>query len=85
MKTTSILLVGILALCAQLQPATAAAGGKGECWGGTGRPRPAGSQGVAGLARAGGPALDEQVRPITPAQSQVLPWLQGTPCTTTKP
>lgn len=36
MKTAGILLVGILTLCAQLQPAAAAAGGMGECWGARG-------------------------------------------------
>lgn len=40
MKTTIILLLGILALCAQLQAAPAAARDetkKGECWGAWGR------------------------------------------------
>lgn len=33
MKTTIILFLGILALCAQLQAVPVAAGSKGECWG----------------------------------------------------
>lgn len=79
MKTAGILLVGILALCAQLQLATVAAGGTGECSGGIGRLRPAGSRGAAGLAQDRGPTWDEQVRLITSAQSQAHPRLQGTP------
>lgn len=39
MKTTGILLVGILALCAQMQMANAAPRGTGECLGIMGRPR----------------------------------------------
>lgn len=53
MKTAGILLVGILALCAQLQLATVAAGGTGECLGGIGRLRRAGSGQGSHMGRAG--------------------------------
>lgn len=79
MRTVGILLVGVLALCAQLQLATTAPSAKGECSGDVGRPHPAGSQGAVGLAPAGGPVWGKWVRPVTPARSQDLPWCWGTP------
>lgn len=57
MKTAGILLMGILALCAQLQPAIAAARGTGECLRGMGRLHPTGFWDAAGLAWAGGSCM----------------------------
>lgn len=67
MKATGVLLVGILALCTQLQPAATAAVIVGECmrW----AQGHSSSQGAAGLARAAIP----QVGHIAAAQGQALP------------
>lgn len=53
MKITGILLIGIMALCAQLQAAAVAPGGTGECLGITGWPCPPALRVLWGWLRPG--------------------------------